>query len=53
MCRIYNKVGESSGKPSTCIVKNVDGEVQRTKKELSDLQKVRIYVHSIKKMIRG
>lgn len=35
-----NKVGESSGKPSTCIVKNVDGEVQKTKKELTELQKV-------------
>lgn len=33
-------VGESSGKPSTCIVKNVEGEAQKAKKELTELQKV-------------
>jgi hypothetical protein len=33
-------VGESSGKPSTSIVKNVDQEAIRTKKELTELQKL-------------
>lgn len=33
-------VGESSGKPSTSIVKSVDGEVIKAKKELTELQKV-------------
>ncbi|RNA10954.1 syntaxin-binding 5-like isoform X1 [Brachionus plicatilis] len=32
--------GENSGKPSSCIVKNMDGEVQKTKNQLSELQKV-------------
>jgi hypothetical protein len=33
-------VGESSGKPSTSIVKNVDQEAGRVKKELTELQKL-------------
>ena len=33
-------VGESSGKPSTSIIKNVDTEVHKVKKELTELQKV-------------
>ena len=41
---IYFLVGESSGKPSTCIVKNVEGEVGKTKKELTELQRVKIFV---------
>jgi syntaxin-binding protein 5 len=32
--------GENSGKPSTSIIKNVDGEVHKVKKELTELQKL-------------
>jgi len=41
----YFLVGESSGKPSTSIIKNVDGEVHKVKKELTELQKVFIIIH--------
>jgi len=37
-------VGESSGKPSTTIIKNVEGEVARSKNEFSELQRV-IIIH--------
>ncbi|CAF0873638.1 unnamed protein product [Brachionus calyciflorus] len=32
--------GESSGKPSACIIKNVEGDVHKAKKEMTELQKL-------------
>jgi hypothetical protein len=36
----YIKVGESSGKPSTTVIKSVEGDVIKAKNEFSELQKV-------------